>query len=204
MKNFFRNHKAIRNSLFVILALALMTGGYVGARFSDQGAVQTTVTAGTLDLRVNGSDATQYFTVSNMVPNDRKSFAFTLKNAGTTKGQIERIPLTFTQEGGVYTDAEARQGDATNAGNLGEFLQYEVRNGSALVGSGSLSGPVGNKPSGTDEAVLSTPLVFNGGDEATLTIELIWPFNENSTLDNRAQGDKMTVGATFQMVQVQA
>lgn len=204
MKNFFRNHKAIRNSLFVILALALMTGGYVGARFSDQGAVQTTVTAGTLDLRVNGSDATQYFTVSNMVPNDRKSFAFTLKNVGSAKGQITEIPLTFTQEGGAYTDAEGRQGDTANIGNLGQFLEYEVKIGDTLIGSGSLNGPVGNHASGTDIAVLSTPLAFNGGDQATLTIELIWPWKNDSYEDNKAQGDKMTVGATFQMVQVQA
>ena len=203
MRNFFKN-RIVKSVLISLLAIGLITGGYVGARFSDQGSVQTTVTSGTFDLRVNGSDATQYFTISNMVPNDRKSFAFTLKNAGTTKGQIERIPLTFTQEGGVYTDAEARLGDATNAGNLGEFLQDEVRNGTTVVGSGSLSGPVGNKPSGTDVAVLSTPLEFNGGDQATLTIELIWPWKNDSYDDNRAQGDKMTVGATFQMVQVQA
>jgi len=199
MKRFFKI------GLYVFLALALaIGGGLVGARFSDQGNVQTTVTAGTLDLRVNGSDATQYFTVSNMVPGNRKSFAFTLKNVGTTKGQIESIPLTFTQDGGAYTDAEGRKGDTANAGNLGGFLEYEVYNGTTLVGSGSLNGPVGYNPSGEDTAVLSAPLVFNGGDQATLTIELIWPWNNISDADNIAQGDKLTVGATFQMVQVQA
>jgi hypothetical protein len=72
-----------------------------------------------------------------------------------------------------------------------------------LVGSGVLSGIIGDNPSGTDAAVLSAPLVLNGGDQATLTIKLIWPWNNTSDTDNFAQGDKLTVGATFQMVQVQ-
>lgn len=204
MKNFFRQHKIVM-ILSIVLALVMVSGGgyYVGARFSDQGSVQTTVTSGTFDLRVNGSDTTQATSVSDMLPGQNRTVSYTLKNVGSAKGEIQNIDLAFAQEGGIYTDAEARAGDATNAGNLGEFLQYEVYDGSDnLIGSGTLSGIIGSNASGTDHAVLSAPLVMNSGAQTTLKVKFLWPWVETST-DNKAQGDKLTVSATIYMNQVQ-
>lgn len=197
MKRYFQEHHAIRNILAVVLVLGLLTAGAgVGALFSDQSEISATVNSGTLDLRANGSNSIQPITLSNMKPTETKEFTWTLKNVGSVNGTVNRVVLNLSQSGGVYTDAEERAGDATNAGNLSAYLNFEAYVGGVMVGHGDLSG----LSSGSASFPLNTAL--NADQEAVVTVKFIWPNGDPlSKQDNVCQGDSMTIDATVYMAQ---
>lgn len=196
MKNFFRNHKAIRNSLFVILALALMTGGYVGAQFTSQGTAGGRITAGTLNLTVDGVTNAP-FKIEKMVPGETKTFQWTLANTGDTNGKIASVGITASQTEGAWTPAEgAVDNDAT--GDLSEVLEVLV------YVNGTPQGTWQPLPTFTDSTYAGGPFSWAqsiaAGGSVTLGIQVRWP-NHAPEIDNKAQGDTLDGNLAFNFVQ---
>ena len=87
--------KKILTSVFAIAMVAAVAGIGSWAYFSDtEISTGNTVTAGTLDLKVNGQDVTdQKFTVENVYPGYSDSSTIAVKNDGTIDGQ--HLKLAF-------------------------------------------------------------------------------------------------------------
>ncbi|MEM0095695.1 MAG: TasA family protein [Candidatus Bathyarchaeia archaeon] len=129
-------------SLFIIGILALGIGWGTHSLFSDtETSTGNTFTAGTIDLKVNGTDDPYVVTItlSNMKPGDNTGYyKWILKNVGTLPG---RISVTFSaiinNENGVNEPEQAAEnslykpcwsqtpvpvGDPVN-GELGQYLK---------------------------------------------------------------------------------
>ena len=119
-----RDSRALRALLSLGMVVGLgATGTY--AYWTDTVSVTgTTITAGTIDLKVNNSDTVTDFTTMNvttMVPGDSTAGVVTVKNSGTA-------PLKY------YVDASPSNADGKG---LGAALAVKVTGDSATSGSGT-------------------------------------------------------------------
>jgi hypothetical protein len=196
MKNFFRNHRIVKNSLFIFLALALMAGGtYVGAQFTSQGTAGGRITAGTLDLTVNGVTNAP-FKIEKMVPGETKTFEWTLRNNGDTNGKIASVGVTASQSDGAWTPAEGAV-DTTDYGDLSGMLEVQAFvNGVSQGAPRALPGFTGNSYSGGS---FPWDLSIPAGGTVTLAIQVHW--SDHGADDNKAQGDTLDGNLAFNFVQ---
>lgn len=178
----------IRAALALGAVLAVgVTGTY--ASWTDSVPVSgITITAGTLDLTVDGQDTEPTYTklnMTDMVPGNSTAAVLKVKNAGT-------IPLTY------YVDSTA-------SGTLSPALAVKVTNDSTTSGS-SPSVTCGGPPingSGTSfgSSLLgssSAPLSLAVGAIDSVCIQATLP----SDADNNLQGQSTTVTLTFNASQV--
>lgn len=202
MKNFFQKHRIIKNSVFILLALVVLSGGtygayYVGAQFSDWANIGSNITAGTLDLTTNGSNDAQIISISNMKPGETRDFTWTLRNAGSVDGILDNGTFSISQTGGAAANGPELAVDSDNSGDLSSVLlvQVYVDGAPAFAAERPISGLTG------------TGLPFSGMDKslnaytsATMLVRVHWPLGSENA-DNACQGDTLNATASLKLIQ---
>jgi len=121
-------------SLFIIGILALGIGWGTHSLFSDtETSSGNTFTAGTIDLKVNGTDDPYVVTItlSNMKPGDDTGYyKWILRNAGTLPGKVSiTFSVMINNENGINEPevvAEAQPYAHPTDGELGQYLRPGV------------------------------------------------------------------------------
>lgn len=174
-----------------LLSLGMVVGlGATGtyAYWTDQVPVSgTTITAGTIDLKVNNQNAVTDFTsmnVNTMVPGDSTAGVVTVTNSGTA-------PLKY------WVDASASNADGKG---LGAALTVRITGDSAVSGSGRAVTCAGAALSGSGTTfttnLLGTPTtgrLLAAGQTESICIQATLPTNAASSL----QAATTNVGFTF-------
>lgn len=199
----------------LILALVLIIG-LVGAGtyayFSDtESSVDNTLTAGTLDLNIEGGDiAITTFDVSNVAPGDNGTASSTLANVGSLVGEldiatsgIDNVPGSGGEFGGgsgelganaeiaIYLDID--QTGTRTAGDVG--LQS---NGTTYDPTGGLNYDViDNYANETWNAVVAA-MAASAQDD----IIILWDVPTDT--GNDVQGDSVSFNVTFTLEQAAA
>jgi spore coat-associated protein N len=187
----------------VLLVIGLAGGG-TWAFFSDtEASHNNSLTAGTLDLTINGGNsAVTTFNAPAVVPGDTGSGSSTLRNAGSLSGNLSLAFSTVTNTAGL---------DGT--GNLGAAalmaVYIDVNNNSAWD-----AGDIGLKSDGTTyaaPAALNYAVINSYGSRgftglATLAAGISRQITINwqvpASTGNEIQGDGLSFGVTFTLNQV--
>lgn len=174
----------VRAVLGLAVVLALATPGTY-AHWTDEATVSgTTITSGTIDLRVNGQDAVTGYTsldMAPMVPGNSTAAVLTLRNNGTA-------PVTYT----AATSATNADGKS-----LGAALVVKVTGDTAAAGAAPATSCAGTALPGTATS-LAGPLLTTGrllapGATEKVCVQISLPPGAASAL----QGATTTVGITF-------
>jgi predicted ribosomally synthesized peptide with SipW-like signal peptide len=123
--------RSILMSLLVIGAVAAIIGGATLAVFNDtETSTGNTLTAGTLDLNVDGQDDPNVatLTVSDMKPCDDTGYhKWVVKNAGTLPGKLSVSFSPIVNDDNNCTEPESAVPDTTcgptGGGELGQYLK---------------------------------------------------------------------------------
>lgn len=179
----------VRAALALGTVLALGTTGTF-AYWTDSVEVSgTSISSGSIDLKVNNSDAITTYTdlnLSNMVPGNSTAGVLTVRNAGS-------VPLTY------YADA------ASSHAGLGANLVVKVTGAAAPTGSGATETCGGTTLPGTGTAFAAN-LVGSAAAQRTLAPGASEPLCIQATLAAAAptnlQGTSTNVSFTFKASQV--
>jgi len=195
--------KKILLSLMVIGLTSVLAVGATTSYFSDtEISSGNTITAGTLDLKLDGADnpTSAKFNVTNAKAGTQINTGFILKNDGSITGNLSIPSIVVTNSENGITEPEASSGDATDTTgeladvmNLRIFMDYD-KNGS--IGTGETvvyNGLIKNLP--TTLPSLGTLLA---GSEVRVGFIMDW---WNTASDNLAQGDSMQLNIQFMLQQ---
>jgi spore coat-associated protein N len=187
----------------VIAAAAIGAGTYAAFTDTETGPGGTQ-TAGTLDLEIGGSGFQTLFNGTNIAPGYTKDFTFTVKNSGSIAGTLTNS-LALTGADGTCTEPEQTAEGSTTCkptGNLQDQMTVVV-----------VSSPASNVATSpvlmTD--FVKTPLPGNntalaGGATGTYVLRFALPNDTSTTaetnVNNKVQGDSVTLSSTFNLVQV--
>lgn len=173
-----------------IAAAAAGAGTY--AAFSDtESSNNNTVTAGTLDLTVNGGDsAVEAISITDAVPGDSGTGTLTLANAGTVDGNLDvSISAINSSENGT-NDPESSAGDAGSSD--GVELEEQLTVTISLGGTQLVSDTVNNLSTGS----IGTQ-ALNAGSSADLDMS----YTVDSNAGNLIQSDSVSLDLTFTLTQ---
>ena len=174
----------VRAVLGLAVVLALATPGTY-AHWTDEVQVSgTTITSGTLDLRVDGQDQVTGYAaldIAPMVPGNSAAAVLTIRNNGTA-------PLKYTA-GTSATNADGK--------SLGAALVVKVTGDTTVTGSAPATTCAGAALPGTATS-LNGPLISTGrllapGVSEKVCVQVTMPTHAVSAL----QGSTSTVGITF-------
>jgi hypothetical protein len=174
-------------ALGVVVGLGAIT---TGALWTDSATVAgTTISTGTLDLKVDGQNSVSGYTslnITNMVPGASVAAVLTIANAGN-------VPFTY------LASSAATNGDTKD---LRSALQVKVTGATAITGASPTATCGGTALTGTGTA-LNTGLVTTArslaaGANETLCIQVTLP----STAVNGLQGASTDVTLQFDATQV--
>jgi spore coat-associated protein N len=209
------NKKYIVISIVALALIAVLMLGTINAMFSDtETSNNNTLTAGTLDLTVNGhnGDNAQIFNVANMMPlHSQPTGNWDLKNIGSVDGTVSIGTITVANLENGITEPETQAGDVTSVGELGQVVSIVLyidadKDGYFSVGDTTLySGTINNLPSALNIGTL--------GAGATTRINAVvnwWsntaPYDGVTSYhlanDNLAQSDSCTIDFTFTLTQL--
>lgn len=194
-----------------ILVLALVLTAVLGATaayFSDTGtSTGNTFTAGSLDLKVNGSDENvRLFNLSDLspavfvVPDSQPTSRYNISNTGTIKGYLNIKNIVITTDENGLIGPEIALSDTTVRGELGDFLNMRLwvdTDGDGYISTGEnqfYNGKISDLPS----SFLLNLEIPAGGTAKVLGVVSDW---WSSATDNLAQTDSVTVDLTFTLDQ---
>lgn len=165
----------------IVLSLGVVVGlGATGtfAAWTDSVAVTgTSISSGSIDLKVNGLDTVTTFTsmnVSTMVPGNSTAGVVTVRNSGSA-------PLKY------YVDAAASNGDGKG---LGAALVAKVTGDGVTTGSSPTVTCAGTALAGTGTSFTSnlvtsaSPRLLAAGASETLCFQATLPSNAASSLQS--------------------
>ena len=169
-------------------------GAGAWAEFSDEeSAIGNEVTAGTLDLHVNGGDIPQgaSVTAENKAPGYSDSQELTLENAGNVAGVLTVNFTNLSESGGANPEPEQEaEGDDNNDANLADNIEISASGDYGNLGPFTLAQAAGNTPYELDGNM-------TGGESGTGIIEWEIP----SGAGNEIQGDEVTFDVVFTLEQ---
>jgi spore coat-associated protein N len=137
--------KKIMGLTIAALLIIGIVGGGTYAYFSDtESSTGNTLSAATLDLKINGGDAAiTTFDVSNVAPGDSGSANSTLRNAGSITGELDVATSAITNTpyagGGEFQDGT---GDLGANAEIAMYIDIDMS-------GGPTAGDVGLKSDGT-------------------------------------------------------
>jgi hypothetical protein len=193
--------------LIVAISAFMMTGGIGStAFFGDFQNTSVTITAGSLNLAINGlnADASQVLP-NQMIPSATgvQGTSFTLTNQGTIPGFLNFGNITVVNQENGVTSAESKAGDDLASGvgelsnylNVGAFIDTNSNNmfdagTDAMVYSGLLSG-IGS--------TYNVNVPIPAGASYKLIIAFMWSPTET---DNLAQTDSASLSIQVRLSQV--
>jgi spore coat-associated protein N len=123
-------------TIAALLVIGMVSGG-TWAYFSDtESSTNNTLTAGTLDLNINGGNtAVTTFNATNVKPGDSGSGNATLKNVGSISGYVSVTSSAATNTGGSGgTEYEDGVGDLGGVAQMAMFIDVN-KNGTFDAGT---------------------------------------------------------------------
>ena len=200
--------KKILVSFMTIALVSALIGGGIYAYFSDvETSTGNTFTAGTLDLNLDGGNTNVVkFTVDDVKPGDSSGGTWTVANVGNMDGYLDLESISVSEDIGTTTDPELADEvpPGTDTAQLGNYLMVHMfidanNNGSWDSGETDIFG-TNVSPAAINTIAssygLDLSLLANGG---TNYITLLW--SVGTTVDNRIQGDSVTLDITFELQQ---
>jgi len=198
----------ILKSLFLISAVVAVAGGATYAYFSDTETSEgNTVTAGTLDLKVDGKDDPQvvHITRANIRPGAPWSTQYggqwVIKNTGSVPGTVTATIKNVVDSENGCIEPEAEAGDAScgaSDGELSGLLGHVVWSINEAPWGRTLSPSFSSLKAADGIPVTGTHFHLNPGQQAPAYLNLSW---DASTNDNRAQGDEVSFDIEFTLNQ---
>ena len=164
-------------SLLVIGIVGAMLGAGTFAAFSDTETSSANVfAAGTLDLKVNGSDldGTAVITVENVAPGDSESDSILVTNAGTIEGTLTGVITITSNLDNSCNDAEEADESTCNDDDVGELpaeLDIVISDGTntytnTLTAISGVSLDFGTLVGGADKIITASYTVDGGVDNS--------------------------------------
>ena len=203
-------------SLMVIAIAAALVAGATTSYFSDVESANGTLTAGTLDLRVNDKDGNVgTFNLDNIFPGYESDGYIKLSNVGTLNGIVKITGATVTNYENGINEPESAYDDTPNEGELGDrvhILLYFTSDNAASTStalespddfelSASHAGSYFGKINGlTNISNWNLSKDLNAGKSVYLYYKIKW-FDQKNTSDNIAQTDKCSVTLNFNLYQ---
>lgn len=185
------SRRRVLGGLLTVGAASAAAGAGTMAAFSDsESSSGNAVSAGTLDLKLDGSDQTVTFlNEQGVAPGDSGQSVLPIENAGTVAGTLEiEVSNVESSENG-YSGAENGQDNSPNDGELDEYLELRAD----LDGSRIIDWTYANQIPVGQTYQLTT---LSGGASADLTVE--WRLQ---SADNVAQSDGFSFDLTFRLIQ---
>jgi len=180
----------------LILALVLIIG-LVGAGtyayFSDtESSVDNTLTAGTLDLNIEGGDvAITTFDVSNVAPGDNGTASSTLLNSGSLAGELDIATSGIDNVPGVGGEYGGGSGELGANAEIAIYLDID-QTGTRTAGD------VGLQSNGTTYDPMVAAMAASAQDD----IIVLWDVPTDT--GNDVQGDSVSFNITFTLEQAGA
>jgi len=198
--------KKILVSLMTIALMSALIGGGIYAYFSDtETSTGNTFTAGTLDLNLDGVNTNVVkFTVDDVKPGDSSGGTWTVANVGNIPGYLDLESISVSEAIGTTTDPELADEGGPDTTQLGNYLMVHMfidanNNGSWDSGETDIFGADG-APVAINTIASSYALDLSlGASGGTNYITLLW--SVGTTVDNRIQGDSVTLNITFELQQ---
>lgn len=200
--------KKILVSFMTIALVSALIGGGIYAYFSDvETSTGNTFTAGTLDLNLDGGNTNVVkFTVDDVKPGASGGGTWEVANVGNMDGYLDLESISASEAIGTTTDPELADEvpPGTDTAQLGNYLMVHMfidanNNGSWDAGETDIFG-TNASPAAINTIAssygLDLSLLANGG---TNYITLLW--SVGTTVDNRIQGDSVTLDITFELQQ---
>jgi spore coat-associated protein N len=183
----------------VVLAVAAIGAGTYAAFSDTEAGPDGTVAAGTLDLVVGAAPGTvSLFSAANIKPGFSQDVTFQVSNTGSLPGSLSS-QLTLSGTDGTCTEPEyVAEGVAAGAcapnGNLQEQMTVAVVSGPG--------GPVAAAPVNqfVTNGLPSAGTLAAGANQA-YTLRFALP-DLAGTVNNKVQGDTITISSTFNLIQV--
>lgn len=201
--------KLITSILILLLALTGVVGATL-AWFSDtETSNGNTFTAGSLDLKVNGSDENvRLFNLSDVhpecfvVPGNQPHSEYNLSNTGSIKGYLNIKNIVVTNLENIAIDPEVKAGDdaASTVGELGNCLNLRLwvdTNDDGWISTGEnvfFDGKINTLPS---KFLLNLEIPAGGTAKVVGVISDWW----STPNDNQAMTDSVTIDMTFTLDQ---
>ena len=186
-----------------------MAGGGTWAYFSDtESSTGNSLTAGTLDLTVDGvNTAVTTFSVSSVAPGASGSGSTTLANAGNLAGELDVAFSAITNTGGSSGEFGDSSGDLGGIAQIAVYLDID-QSGTWTSGDIGLSdnGSAYNNPTALSYAVLDN----YGSDSfdaviaamaASAADDFIILWQVATSANNTIQGDLVSFDVTFTLEQ---
>ena len=201
-------------SLMVIAIAAALVAGATIAYFSDVESANGTLTAGTLDLRVNDKDGNvALFNLDNIYPGYSTSGYITLSNVGSLSGILKITSVSVENKENGLTEPEIEAGDKSDKeGELGDLVKikltlqnngpFSLESPEATEGVDLIGGPFGFYYDGTINGLknLSRDITtLNAKSSVKIKYEITWP--DGGQNDNKAQGDSCSFTINFSLKQ---
>lgn len=176
-----------------LIAVLLLIGGHGSLAFwrSTQNVTGTTISTGSIDLRLDGVDNTSFssLSISAMVPGDTTAGVLVVKNSG-------RSPLKYT------VDASATNGDGKN---LASVLVVKVTNAATVTGTGHARTCGGTTVSGSTTlgaGLVPTARTLAPGAQETLCFQASLPNTPPVSTTTTYQSATTTATFAFHASQV--
>jgi spore coat-associated protein N len=198
--------KIVGLSLAALLIIGII-GGATFAYFSDtESSTGNTLTAGTLDLKIDGGDiAVTTFNVSGVAPGDSGSGNSILTNAGNMAGELDITTSAITNTGAASGSTE--YGD--DSGDLGASAEIAMYLDIDQSGTWN-TGDIGLMSDGTTYAfptALDYDIINNYGSEtwnevvttmaASASDNIVVNWQVPTGAGNSIQGDSVSFDITF-------
>lgn len=198
--------KRILVSFMAIALVSALIGGGIYAYFSDiETSTGNVFTAGTLDLNLDGGNINVVkFTVDDVKPGASGGGTWTVANVGNMDGYLDLESIGVSEAIGTTTDPELADEGGPDTTQLGNYLMAHMfidtnNNGSWDSGETDIFGSNGSPLAINTIAgnyALDLSLVATVG---TNYITLLW--SVGTSVDNRIQGDSVTLDITFELQQ---
>ena len=201
-------------SLMVIAIAAALVAGATTSYFSDVESANGTLTAGTLDLRVNDKDGNvALFNLDNIYPGYSTSGYITLSNVGSLSGILKITSVSVENKENGLTEPEIEAGDKSDKeGELGDLVKikltlqnngpFSLESPEATEGVDPSCRPFGFYYDGTINGLknLSRDITtLNAKSSVKIKYEITWP--DGGQNDNKAQGDSCSFTINFSLKQ---
>lgn len=197
-------------TIAALLVIGMVSGG-TWAYFSDtESSTGNSLTAGTLDLNINGGNiAVTTFTASAVAPGDSGNGSSTLANIGTMDGELDIIFSAITNTGGTGGEFGDSSGDLGGVAEIAVYIDVD-QSGTWTAGDIGLKSDATTYafPTALDYATIDSydSVTFDAVETMVTTaadnFRVQW--RVSSSAGNSIQGDAVSFDVTFILEQAAA
>lgn len=193
--------KALLSVLVIVVAAAMIGMGTYAYFVDTETSNDNTVTAGVLELTIDGADANVVkFAVPKMVPGNQLIKTWTLKNTGNVAGYLDISSLVVASAENERWEAETEAGDTSDGtGELADILGFRLfidQNGDGWFGTGDVDITNAHFADAAGNYDLNLPVA--PGAEVKISTQINW---WSTSTDSQAMSDTVELDMTFELGQ---